>query len=122
MNYKQEDYDLASEYIVLDLVIRTMEKDIAIFQDQDSKHKFPHIWQEQAENATLAARTRMRDLKAILHKNGIKVIKVHEDAPHTQRHIRYDAWVRGYQINFNFWTAQMRRLVSSEMKKYLIKK
>ncbi|MBM7631119.1 hypothetical protein [Geomicrobium sediminis] len=97
--YKR-DYDLAHEYIILELTIRSLNRDQRIYAADNSPFKLSRIWQGYTESLISKGNRRMKHIKKHLYKYGIKISK--KDQLSSGGTVHYEAWCRGQLIEMKY--------------------
>lgn len=105
---------MATDYIILHLLKKTLEKDIESIRASTIRLQKPFI--ELYERIIVKVNQELKETRQLMLKKGIKVYE--------REVINEDIWkylyvVRGYQGEFRFWTAALRLHMQKRLMNYL---
>ncbi len=109
-----EDKDIAADYIILHLLKKTLEKDIEAIEASTIRLQKPLIGLYR----TIIHQLNL-DIKETHRSMQTKGIKVFEREVINEDIWRYTYVVRGYEGEFRFWTAALRRHMQKRFTNYL---
>lgn len=108
-----EDKDKAFEYIIMGLLISSLDRDIEAVRNSNLKLKGSHI--QIMENARNRAIKDAADLKKELFKKGIKVLEM---IPVNEDFVSYRYMIRGYESEFRCFRAALKVQTEKKMNYY----
>lgn len=108
-----EDKDKAFEYIIMELLISSLDRDIEAVRSSKLKLKGSHV--QFMENARDRAVKDTADLKKELFKKGIKVLEM---TPVNEDFVSYRYIIRGYESEFRCFRPALKVQTEKKMNYY----
>ncbi|MFC0273729.1 hypothetical protein ACFFIX_20290 [Metabacillus herbersteinensis] len=110
----EEEKDIATDYILLGILIEQIEDDLKTFHEAPVKLYEPY--NNLLESILKEVRRDLTITKAKMKEQGIKVLS---GIPINEDFIEYKYYVRGYNAQFHFFNAALRNYVTKKMGTYL---